>query len=130
MGRAWGRLPDRSDFLRVAARGIRQGAPGFLLQAALRAPDSTPGHAPRVGFTASRKIGNAVLRNRAKRRLRAVTDAVVGTLKADNVDFVLIARPNATSREFRLMTEELRKSALKALTQLQQPATPKPASTL
>jgi len=111
MTRAWGRLPDRSDFLRVAAAGHRQGTPGFLLQAA---PSAGP--ALRVGLTASRKIGNAVVRNRAKRRLRAAADAVFSATNAP-VDLVLIARHGATTRDFAALTADLRKAAERALRQ-------------
>jgi ribonuclease P protein component len=111
MSRAWGRLPDRSDFLRVAASGLRQGTPAFLLQIA-------PGAAAlRIGFTATRKLGNAVTRNRAKRRLRAAADMVFTTSQM-HADLVLVARPSATTREFAVLTADLRKAADKALRQL------------
>jgi ribonuclease P protein component len=114
MSRTWGRLPDRSDFLRVAAHGIRQGTPGFLLQAA---PGKDEGL--RIGFTASRKIGNAVTRNRAKRRLRAAADAAFAAAQTHVYDLVLIARPNAVSRDFAAMTADLRTASEKAARQLQ-----------
>jgi ribonuclease P protein component len=118
MSRAWGRLPDRSDFLRVAASGLRQGAPGFLLQAAAQA-----GPAPglRVGFTASRKIGNAVARNRAKRRLRAAADAALKDMSGQHADLVLIARPDAVTRDFARLSDELRRLAARALRNLPKP---------
>ena len=59
-------LAKRAQFLK-AASARRQGTASFLLQARERR-DETPGIG--IGFTASKKIGNAVLRNRAKRRLR------------------------------------------------------------
>ena len=68
------RLKRRPEFLRVAGGRQKWVAPGLILQA-LRQDDSKPstgGIAPaRVGFTASAKVGNAVVRNRARRRLRA-----------------------------------------------------------
>lgn len=90
-------LRNRPDFLRAAA-ARRLGTAGFLLQARDRG-DDLPG--TRIGFTASRKIGNAVLRNRAKRRLRAIARAVLPGLAHAGWDYVLVARPGATvSRPF------------------------------
>ncbi len=81
----------RADFLR-AASARRQAADGLLVQARDRG-DAAP---PRVGFTASKKVGNAVARNRAKRRLRAVARAVLATMGRDGWDYVLVARPGVT----------------------------------
>src|SRR5262249_45255473 len=69
---AVGRLKRRPDFLRVAAGRRRWVAPGLILQALGRSADgSTADDGPaRVGFTASAKVGGAVVRNRARRRLR------------------------------------------------------------
>ena len=85
-------LRKRADFLK-AASARRQGTAGFLLQARDRA-DGDP--AVRVGFTASKKIGNAVLRNRAKRRLRALAREVLAPEARAGWDYVLVARPEAT----------------------------------
>lgn len=85
-------LQNRPDFLR-AAQARRQGTAGFLLQARQRHDDSAT---IRVGFTASKKIGNAVLRNRAKRRLRALVREVMPARAQAGWDYVLVARPGAT----------------------------------
>src|SRR5947208_2991009 len=84
------RLKTRADFLRVAASGRRAVRPGLMLQAAR--PSGIDGAFVRVGFTASRKVGNAVVRNRAKRRLRAVADELLARDGRPGTDYVLIAR--------------------------------------
>jgi ribonuclease P protein component len=100
-------LLKRSDFL-AAARARRQSRPGFNLQARLRGPDETA-EAIRVGFTCSKKVGNAVARNRAKRRLRAAARAVLPEAGRPGWDYVLVGRPGETAaRNFAVLCEELR----------------------
>lgn len=89
------RLKKRADFLR-----LRQGEfarpKGFYLQAMPNARSIT-----RVGFTASKKIGNAVTRNRAKRRLRALAHDVLGLYGRAGWDYVFIAKNEITvEREY------------------------------
>ncbi len=97
-------LRKRADFLR-AASARRQRTGGFLLQARNR-DDGSPDI--RLGFTASKKIGNAVFRNRAKRRLRAVAQQVLPALARPGWDYVLVARPEATvTRAFTDLLDDL-----------------------
>lgn len=96
-------MRKRADFLR-AARAKRSGQPGFLLQARARDDDN----APRVGYTCSKKIGNAVTRNRAKRRLREAARLVLGAKARPGWDYVLVGRPNETiNRPFEQLVADL-----------------------
>ncbi len=85
-------IAKRADFLR-AAQARRQAMPGFVLQARCRGDDSAD---IRVGYTCSKKIGNAVARNRAKRRLREVARATLPAGGLPGWDYVLVGRPGAT----------------------------------
>ena len=79
--------------------------PAFLLQARDRRDDSA---VIRVGFTASKKVGNAVTRNRAKRRLRALARTVLAGQGQPGWDYVLVARAGETvSRNFADMERDL-----------------------
>ncbi|MGB0632597.1 MAG: ribonuclease P protein component, partial [Alphaproteobacteria bacterium] len=72
------RLKNRRQFLRVAAENRKWAAPGIVLQVAPQPPDDqaeTDG--PRYGLTVSKRVGNAVTRNRARRRLRAVAEDIL-----------------------------------------------------
>lgn len=87
-------LRKRAEFL-AAARARRQATAGFLLQARRR--DAAEGaDGVRVGFTCSKKVGNAVTRNRAKRRLREIARALLPGLGQPGWDYVLVGRPGAT----------------------------------
>ena len=104
-------LKNRPDFLR-AAQARRQGTAGFLVQARARGDDRA---LVRVGFTASKKIGNAVARNLAKRRLREVARAVLPDLGRPGWDYVLVARPGVTTtRVYALLLTDLA-TALRSL---------------
>ena len=108
--RRWRTLQQRTDFLRVRGAGLRRAMPGFVLQAAPAVSHVSSGgiRQVRVGFTASKKVGNAVARNRAKRRLRALADKVIGEFADSNFDYVLIGRTETLKRDFSSMEKELR----------------------
>jgi ribonuclease P protein component len=95
------RLRRRADFL-AAATGVRASAAGFVLQARAR-DDAGPA---RVGFTVSRKVGNAVVRNRVRRRLREVVRLSPGTQMRSGTDYVLIGRRAALEAAFGRLTAD------------------------
>ncbi len=84
--------------------------PGFILLARQRG-DGDP--AIRLGLTVSRKVGGAVVRNRMKRRFRALARELLPESGLGGSDLVLIGRPGGIEREFGLLREELRKALQK-----------------
>lgn len=97
-------LTKRADFLR-AARARRVVTPGFILQICPRG-DKDP---MRVGFTCSKKVGNAVARNRAKRRLREIARLDLPQCGVTGTDYVLIGRADVTAtRPFDQLRTDLR----------------------
>ena len=104
-----GRLKRRADFLRVAAGRRKVAVPGLVLQAAPRPADLPASEPPiRVGFTASRKVGGAVVRNRARRRLRAAVHEVLVEAGQADTDYVLIARAGTVARPYADLVADLR----------------------
>jgi ribonuclease P protein component len=96
-------LKTRRDFL-AAARARKAATPAAILQGRTRGDEGSA----RVGFTCSKKLGNAVARNRAKRRLRALARDVLPEHGRAGWDYVLIGRPGETTqRDFAQMRREL-----------------------
>ncbi len=105
-------LTRRRDFI-AASRALRQNAPGFILQARARDEDADAPH--RVGFTCSKKVGNAVARNRAKRRLREAARMVLPGQARAGWDYVLIGRAEATAaRPFPALLADLEAALARA----------------
>jgi ribonuclease P protein component len=125
MPRRLGRLFDRKDFLRIAGARRKHVAPGLILQAvASPSPEAAGGQAEgrRVGFTASKKVGNAVARNRAKRRLRALSREVMAEHAVVAQDYVLIARAETATRPYALLKNDI-ETALRRLGKWRAPET-------
>lgn len=96
------RLRKRPDFLK-AAKGRRWAADSLVLQARRRRDDGPL----RIGFTATRKIGGAVARNRARRRLREAARQVLPVHGRPGHDYVLIGRRDTLTRDFSDMLDDL-----------------------
>jgi ribonuclease P protein component len=114
------RLTRREDYV-AAAKGRRFHLAAFSVQAAERRglPEGADAGCPRFGLTVSRKVGNAVVRNRVKRRLREALRALArpegggsgqplsAELPAPTFDYVIVARTEALSRPFAGLVDDL-----------------------
>lgn len=98
---AYAILTRRSDFL-AANRGLRVARPGFVLLA-----NRNEGLGRRAGITVTKKIGNAVVRNRMKRRFRALLRELLPEHGLNDTDHVLIGRENGVERDFDKLRGEL-----------------------
>ena len=103
MGVPAGRLKKRREFLRAASRGKRAARPGLVLQALATEPGSL-----RLGFTVTKKVGNAVVRNRARRRLKEAARLSLPALGLSGWDLVLIGRDGTGKRPFGQLIGDLR----------------------
>lgn len=97
------RLRQRRQFLAVAATRVSCAASGLVLQVRRL---SDPAETPAIGYTASKKVGNAVARNRAKRRLRALAAEMMPTALRGH-HYVLIARTATVTRPFEALRRDL-----------------------
>lgn len=103
------RLRRRQDFI-AAAKALHAAMPGMVVQARDRRDEARP----RVGFTTTKKLGNAVVRNRIRRRLREAARLTLPAIAQPGFDYVLIGRAGAADRPFAELQKDLN-SALKRL---------------
>ena len=106
-------MKRRPDFLRVAATRKKWAAPGLILQVRAHPADGEPARADallRVGFTVSKKVGNSVARNRAKRRLRALCAEILPVHAKSGFDLVLIGRRETINRPWPKLVDDLLKA--------------------
>jgi len=103
-------ISKRADFL-AANRGIRVARPGFVL---LARPNAIDPPAMRYGITVTKRIGNAVVRNRMKRRFRELLWANLAEHGLPGHDHILIGRETGVERDFEQMGTELRAALSRA----------------
>lgn len=120
-------LKRRADFLRIRG-GVRWGTPSFLMESKPRRiadkNDDTAqeGHSiARFGYTVTKRQGNAVIRNRMRRRLKEAVRLVGGDYAKPGNDYVVVARAGALHRPFEALTKDL----VEALQRLARPARPR-----
>jgi ribonuclease P protein component len=106
-----GRLTRRAEFLRAAAKGRKAPMPGLVLQVLPRNDDAPA----RLGFTVTKKIGNAVVRNRTRRRLKEAARLVLAGQPVRGVDLVLIGRAGTAKRDFAALQDDFRRAMTTAL---------------
>jgi ribonuclease P protein component len=106
-------LRKRADFLAANAKARRFPMPGFVL---LVRPRDDGDDSLRLGITVTKKIGGAVIRNRMKRRFRALGREVIATLGVAGADHVLIGRAGGVERDYAVLRAELVKALGKAVT--------------
>ena len=104
------RLKRRAEFLRAAANGRKAATHGLVLQALPRGDDAPA----RLGFTVTKRVGNAVVRNRTRRRLREAARLLLKDQPIRGVDLVLIGREATRGREFTSLVDDLRRALRKA----------------
>lgn len=103
------RIKRRAEFRRAAAAGRKAAVHGLVLQAFDRG-DARPA---RLGFTVTKKVGNAVIRNRTRRRLKEAARLLFAERDAPGMDLVLIGREATRARRFAVLIEDLRRALAK-----------------
>jgi ribonuclease P protein component len=115
------KLRKRAQFLFVR-QGARASKGAVLVEARRRAEDGPIG----VGFTASKKVGGAVVRNRAKRRLREAARQLLPEYGLAGVDYVLVARQSTPEAEWAALLDDLKNALIRLRAELQAGAEARP----
>ncbi|NOT70770.1 MAG: ribonuclease P protein component [Hyphomicrobium sp.] len=109
-------LKVRAEYLAVRG-GSKASVPACLIEARIRRSDTSkppaspdPSYGPRFGFTVTKKLGNAVTRNRIRRRLKAALTQLAGTHAQDGYDYVVVARAAAFDRAYHDIIADLTKA--------------------
>ena len=105
-----GRLKRRAEFLRVASKGRKAAVHGLVLQALPRQDQDVA----RIGFTVTKKVGNAVIRNRTRRRLKEAARLELRENRVTGADLVLIGRDSTRGRDFADLRDDFRRALRKA----------------
>ena len=101
------RLRKRRDFVRVRETGKKVGGRFLSLQITVADPDLKNGALCRVGFTATKRLGNAVERNRARRRMKVLATTILSEYAIQDLDCVLLARKPILEAQFADLVREL-----------------------
>ena len=107
-------LRKRREFVQIAENGRKFITSGLVLQVWERPAENLFNDAIRVGFTTSKKVGNAVKRNRVRRRLRSLAKLILPEFGTKGCDYVLIGRSSTYDRPFEKLKDDL-KYALKKI---------------
>jgi ribonuclease P protein component len=103
------RLKRRAEFLRVASKGRKAAVHSLVLQSLPRGDDGPA----RLGFTVTKKVGNAVVRNRTRRRLKEAARLVLQARPITGIDLVLIGRDATRGRNFAMLMDDLSRAMTK-----------------
>jgi ribonuclease P protein component len=106
------RMKKRPDFQKVTKRGSKFVAPSLVMLAVRRKPSdkNPPENVVRLGFTVSKKVGNAVCRNRARRRLKEASNKLFSELAVSGCDYVIIGRKVALERDFADILDDMQRA--------------------
>ena len=101
MKRPLGKLRKRADFLRLSNMGNKFVTKGFVILSGIR--NARTNDEIRIGFGVTKRIGNAVIRNKTKRRFRAIANSILSRIGRPNTDYVLIARQGSTRMKLKIL---------------------------